>query len=158
MAPPLVSPAQVRGRFAGAAEPSLDDLVGRHRAELVGPAWWRGRLAGRALALTGMPGWWGKRFRRVAEDPTRLDGENLLARGDRLEPSFPMQARIAPSRLDGRPALVVRYPRPAPWTWRMVTDELRPGGDGVLAGLMFTAVGVPPGGLPFLLHRDDLAE
>lgn len=141
----------LRGEFRRAGAPALEQLDGRHRAEFVGPAWWRTSAPG-VVALLAMPRWWGKEFRPDTQADL-LVGENLLGRDGDLRPSFPMQAQVAPSRVDGRAALVVRYPRPAPWTWRQVTDELRPVGDDLLLGLTFSTVPVLTGGLPFLLHR-----
>jgi hypothetical protein len=100
-----------------------------------------------------MPGWWGKQFEPA--DATTLVGVNLLRRHGRLESSYPMRARIAPSRADGGPALVVSYPVPAPWPWRQVTDELRRLDAATLVGLTFSRLPVFAAGLPFLLHRDD---
>lgn len=142
---------EVRDLFAAAGEPTTDMLVGRHQARFVGPAWWRHLAVGLVAAL-GMPGWAGKEFWPTA-DPEVLDGRNLLLRRGTLVPSFPMRARVAPSRFDGRPALVVTYPVPAPWQWRQVTDELRPLTPGSLVGLTISSLPVMPGGLPFRLDR-----
>jgi hypothetical protein len=146
--------AGLREAFAAGGEVRLDLLEGLHAAEFVGPGWWR-RSGPVITRLGGMPAWWGKRFWASPTQPQVLDGQNLLRRDGGLVPSFPMQARVAPSRFDGRPALVVSYPRPAPWTWRQVTDELRPlpGLPGTLVGLTATSAPVLTGGLPFLLHR-----
>jgi hypothetical protein len=146
---------EVRGLFAAAGQPAVDMLVGRHRARFVGPGWWRHLGVGLVAAL-GMPGWVGKEFWPTA-DPDVLDGRNLLLRRGALVPSFPMRARVAPSRLDGRPALVVTYPVPAPWQWRQVTDELRALAPGSLVGLTVSSLPVMPRGLPFRLDREPAA-
>ena len=41
--------------------PAAEQLIGRWRAEFIGPWWLRGS-AGPSIALSGMPGWYGKRF------------------------------------------------------------------------------------------------
>jgi hypothetical protein len=146
--------ADLRAAFAEGGDVSLDLLVGLHRAAFVGPGWWR--YAGPAITrLGGMPSWWGKRFWSTTRSDV-LDGENVLERDGRMVPSHPMQAQVAASRFDGRPALVITYPRPAPWTWRQVTDELRPLADapGTLVGLTVTSAPVLRAGLPFLLRRE----
>jgi hypothetical protein len=154
---------QARAAFATAPPVALHDLVGVQRATFVGPGWWT--AAGPLLTrLGGMPGWWGKHFwwddysADGAGHSGRLAGENLLHRGGRLVPSFPMRAQVRPSRFDGRPALVVSYPAPAPWVWRQVTDELRPleSHPGVLVGLTLSSAPVLTAGLPFLLERVDV--
>lgn len=151
---PADSLARLRAAFAAGGPVRLDMLEGLHAAEFVGPGWWQ-RTAPLLTRLGGMPSWWGKRFWQVATQPQVLDGQNLLRRDGELVASFPMQARVAPSRFDGHPALVVSYPRPAPWAWRQVTDELRPlpGVPGTLVGLTATTAPVLTAGLPFLLHR-----
>jgi hypothetical protein len=138
--------------FREAPSPELGALVGRHQGEFAGPAWLRlpGPLTMRAI---GLPGWWGKEFRAPAREADELEGENLLRRGERLEPSIPMRARIAPSRVDGRPALVVSYPPDAPFPWRQAHDELRPLDDDTFLGLTFGIPLAPRGGTPFVLHR-----
>jgi hypothetical protein len=138
--------------FREAPEPELSALVGSHEAEFVGPAWLRlpGPLT---MRLTGMPGWCGKRFRAPADGGDSLEGENLLRRQGRIVGSIPMRAELAPSRVDGRPALVVSYPPDARRPWRDVNDELRPLDERTLLGLTFGIPGAPRGGSPFLLHR-----
>lgn len=144
--------AQVRDAFAAAPSPHLLLLVGRHRAEFVGDRWWQS-AGPRVAAVAGMPGWWGKQFEAPAGRQPVLEGHNLLMRAGELGRSYPMRARVAPSRTDGRPALVVSYPPPAPWQWRQVTDELRPLDEHTLVGLTFTTLPTFPAGLPFVLHR-----
>jgi hypothetical protein len=145
----------LRRAFRDAPSPELAALVGTHEAEFAG---WL-RLGGPlAMRLTGMPGWLGKAFRaRAGAD--MLEGENLLLRRGRLVESIPMTAKIAPSRVDGRPALVITYPPDARWPHRRVTDELRPLDECTLLGLSFGLPLAPRGGAPFVLHRrPDAAE
>jgi hypothetical protein len=142
--------------FREAPAPELGALVGRHEGEYAGPAWLR-LPSPLTMRLTRMPGWWGKAFRAPVAGADELEGENLLRRRGRLESSIPMRARIAPSRVDGRPALVVSYPPDAPFPWRRVNDELRPLDDRTLLGLTFGIPGAPRGGSPFVLHRREEA-
>lgn len=150
--PASASLRELRDAFTAAPVPSLDLLVGFRPAQFAGPRWLR--AAGRPLmTTTGMPGWVGKRFRRT-DDPAALVGENLVRRRGQaeLQASVPMRATIEPATLDGRAALVVRYPPGAPWPWRGVRDELRSLPDGRLIGLTYGIPGAPPKGTPFLLH------
>ena len=154
-APPAAASLRaLRRAFAAADAPTLDLLHGFRRAEFAGPFWLR--LAGPGtMAATGMPRWVGKRF-RPTDDPARLDGDNVLQRGAELVASIPMTASVEPATLDGRPALVVRYPERARWPWRRVRDELRPLPDGRLLGLTYGLPGTSPRGVPFILHPEEL--
>ncbi|MDP9270957.1 MAG: hypothetical protein M3O76_05100 [Actinomycetota bacterium] len=130
----------------------LTALVGEHDGEFAGP-WWLRSTGPITMWLTGMPGWCGKSFRPPTSGSDVIEGTNLVRRGDQLVASIPMNARIAPSRVDGRTALIVHYPKDARFPWRNVTDELRPLDDRTLLGLSFGIPGSPPGGAPFLLRR-----
>jgi len=168
----MSSMSALREAFRNAPEPTLDDLVGTHEGEFIGPLWLR--TAGPMMTRLGrMSGWCGKRF-APAEDgaaevgtaefgtaddgpagdgPAHLVGVNLVRSSGGVSDSVPIKAAIGPSRLDGRPALIVGYPVDAPFPWPGVTDELRPLGDGVLLGMTFGIPGSPPHGAPFLLRR-----
>jgi hypothetical protein len=136
--------------FREASAPELAALAGRHEARFAG---WL-RLGGPlAMRLTGMPGWWGKQFRVPAGGGDRLEGENVLHRRGRLVESIPMTAQIAPSRVDGRPVILIKYPSDARWPHSRVNDELRPLDEHTLLGLSFGLPLAPRGGAPFILHR-----
>lgn len=153
--PPFAPPGSIGGLrrlFRAGATPALADLVGRHEAQFVGP-WWLRLAAPPGVALLGLRAWFGKEFAAPDEDSTALAGVNLLRRGGALVPTLPMRARLVPSRVDGRPALVVSYPPGARWPWPRVVDELRPVADGTMVGLTFGPVVGLPGGAPFLLRR-----
>jgi hypothetical protein len=141
-------------RFRALPAPALDALVGTHEAVFVGPAALRA-VAPRAIALAGMPRWYGKRFGRGPDDRT-LAGVNLLRRADAggLEERHPMTATVAPSWLDDAPALVVSYGSGGPVPWRWVRDEFRCADAQTLLGL--TLVLSPRSRLlavPFALER-----
>jgi putative intracellular protease/amidase len=152
---PKGSARALQRMFREAAEPEPGALVGRHEARF--SSWLRvgGPLS---MSLTGMHGWWGKQFRPQAGGGDTLEGENLLRRRGRLVESIPMTARIAPSRVDGRLALVVKYPPDARWPHNRVRDELRPLDKHTLLGLSFGLPLAPRGGAPFILHRRDQAR
>lgn len=119
-------------RFRALGAPSLTALAGTHEAVFVGPAALR-RTAPRSIALAGMPAWYGKRF-----DADGARGVNLLrGRDDELEERNPMTAAIAPSWLDGAPAIVVSYAPDGPRPWRWVRDEFRVADPDTLLGLTF---------------------
>jgi hypothetical protein len=139
--------------FREAQEPTLGTLVGVHEGSFAGPAFVR-LPAPLFMALTGMLGWCGKEFDPPRSDPALLSGRNLVRQRGAVRRSIPMQAKVAPSRVDGRLALVLSYPPDARWPWRRTTDELRPLDDQTLLGLGFVDApllrGLP---LPFLLRR-----
>jgi hypothetical protein len=142
----------LREAYRSASEPTLDDLVGVHRGEYVGPLWLR--TVGPVITRLGrMPGWYGKRFAVSEQGGSTLVGVNLLRSGEQIVDSIPMIAAVGPSRVDGRPALIICYPVDAPFPWPRVTDELRPFGDGALLGMTFGIPGASPSGAPFLLRR-----
>lgn len=138
--------------FAEASEPTLDALIGAHDGAPAGPLWMRA-TGSLIMRFTGMPGWCGKEFQSPEPGAEVLRGHNRVRRHGRVEPSIPMTARVAPSRVDGRLAIVVSYPTDAQYPWRHVNDELRPIDDGTLLGLTWGIPGGPRGGAPFSLRR-----
>ncbi len=148
----LASLEQLRTAFRSAAQPTLADLGGAHEAQFIGPAWLRS-LGPVAVRLGRMPGWCGKRFTAHHGGDGVLAGVNRTRVHGVVRDSIPITARIGPSRVDGRPALLVTYPADARFPWPRVTDELRPFGTGTLLGLTFGIPLSPPRGAPFLLHR-----
>ncbi len=132
--------------------PAGDEPVGDHRAEFIGPRPLRG-AAPRAIALGGMPRWYGKRF---AGDGTAVNLLRASAAADApLLERLPMTVGIEPSWWDGQPAIVVSYGSAGPIPWRWVRDEFRALEAGILLGLTFA------GGrwsrhaaAPFLLIRE----
>ncbi len=80
----------MHAEYRAAGEPSLNLLVGTHRASRLGPFWMR-RPATLFLAATGMPGWWGKEFRSPeSPEATTLPGHNLREADGRVVPSLAM--------------------------------------------------------------------
>lgn len=143
---------ELQWRFREASEPQLEALVGRHKATFAGWLRFGGPFA---MRVTGMPGWWGKQFRASGRGGERLEGENLLRRGERLVESIPMTAEIASSRVNGRPTILIKYPPDARWPHNRVSDELRPLDEGTLLGLSFGLPLAPSGGAPFILRREN---
>jgi cholesterol oxidase len=139
--------------FRAAPEPILEELVGEHAAEFVGPRLLRS-VAPTGLRILGMPGWCGKRFDPDPGDGV-LHGANRARDGQAgvVVDSIPITARVAPSRLDGRAALAVTYPADARFPWPWVVDELRPFGSDALVGMTIWIRGVPRVTTPFLLRR-----
>jgi hypothetical protein len=146
------STGALREAFRSAPEPTVDHLVGEHAGEYVGPLWLR--TAGPLVMRLGrMPNWYGKRFALADDGTATLVGVNLLRSGEQIIDSVPMTAAIGPSRVDGRPALIIGYPVDAPFPWPRVTDELRPWDGAALIGVTFGIPGSLPGGTPFVLRR-----
>jgi hypothetical protein len=139
--------------FREAREPKLEAIVGAFEGSYAGPAIVR-LPAPLFMAITGMPGWFGKEFDPPGSDATVLSGRNLIRRHGSLDRSIPMRARVAPSRIEGRLALVLSYPSDARWPWRRTTDELRPLDDETLLGIGFVdAPVIRRLALPFVLRR-----
>ncbi len=133
--------------------PDDTDLRGSFRASFVGPALirWTARPT---LALTGLPGWYGKRFLDAR------NATNLLDRGGTLREHLAMEVTEVVSYVDGRPGRALTYPardgRPAPLPWRWVRDEMRRFDERTI--LAFTFVDRPLVrriGFPFLLVREE---
>ncbi|WP_199906895.1 hypothetical protein [Aeromicrobium chenweiae] len=143
----------LRRGWGSLADPRLTDLTGTFEASYVGAP--LRTIAPRGLAIVGLPRWFGKRFIASGIDPARLDGVNLLRSGGGLTETLPMTAALGPSLADGRPALLVTYPRDAPRPWRWVRDEFRPWDDHTLLGMTFVDLAglrrAP--GTPFVLSR-----
>jgi hypothetical protein len=77
--------------------------------------------------------WHGKSFEAISD--TEGWGWNRLAIGPVLA-AFPFRTYIAPSKIDGGPALAVDYDTPRnPWWQRGVLDELREVIPGVFLGI-----------------------
>ena len=132
--------------FESLEPPDLDTLVGTNRAEYVGPAWLR-RLAGPALGLTVLRGWWGKDF------PSPGHCDNLVSRGRTIERVLPVDVVQAVSLLDGKKSLTLAYSSGSPRPYRWVVDELRLTPSGSLLGMVVPARRwLPRFALPFMLH------
>jgi hypothetical protein len=145
------SSQELRRLFRTGGCPDLAQVTGRLKAELAGPALVR-IVAPIAFRLTGLEDWWGKDLMPVGESGA-LTGFNLAGpAGERT--TLALRAKQGPSRLDGRPAVIVSYPADAPWPWRRVADELRILPDGTVLGLTFGLPLTSPEGAPFLLRRE----
>lgn len=128
--------------------PVATGLLGSWRAEFVGP-WWLRCSAGPSIALSGMPGWHGKRFVDVRS------AVNLQRRGGQLRERLPMSYDTQPSWLDGQPCVAIGYGRQAPLPWRWVRDELRQLDEQHCLCLTFVDLpGLRRLGFPFLLVRE----
>lgn len=137
----------VRSIFMQLPPPDAPLAAGSFRAELTGPAWVR-LLAPAALSLLGFHGWAGKRIEADG------NGVNLARRGGRVVPFAPMRIRLETSRLDQRPAWVLRYPANARFPQPHMADEFRQLDQRTLLGLSFTDLpGLCGMALPFLLIR-----
>lgn len=138
----------LRQLYSTLAEPESAHLPGRWRASFVGPGWLRAS-APTAIALGGMPGWWGKQLAAGGQ------GFNLRRRGAELSPTLALVYGQAPSLVDGRACLAVRYPPGSPFPWTLVVDELRQLERGCLLGLTIVNRGLLKRlAFPFLLERE----
>ena len=120
---------------------------GDYDSALAGPLWLRS-IGPPGLALLGLPGWCGKRFLAAGE------GINLLKGRKGIRPALPFRWEHGPSAIDGREALLIRYPADARWPWPGVTDELRQWEPGLWLGMTYARKPSSLAGpLPFLLHH-----
>jgi len=128
--------------------PVVTALLGSWRAQFVGP-WWLRYSAAPSIALSGMPGWYGKRF---------VDAQaavNLQRRGKQLQERLPMRCSVQGSWLDGQPCVVLSYAQDARLPWRWVRDELRQLDEQHCLCLTFVDLpGLRRLGFPFLLVRE----
>ena len=120
---------------------------GAWRAVFIGP-WWLRLSAAPAIALSGMPGWFGKRFE------TPESAVNLLRSDQGLREVLSMRCEEQPSWYDARPCVALIYASNARLPWRWVRDELRQLDDD--HWLCMTYVDLPllrRLGSPFMLER-----
>ena len=120
-------------------------MKGFYHAEFTGPAWLR-TIAPPGLAIGGLGGWWGKEF---MGDGT---GMNIVMRGGQLRRILQVHLELGASSVDGKPAILIRYPKDSQFPWPRVIDELRSLDETSLLGLTIFEIGpfnkLP---LPFLL-------
>lgn len=136
-----------RRAFALLTAPSVASLTGDYRAEFVGPAWLR-RWAPPGLAVTPLAGWLGKAF------DDQGNGINLVRRRGVVQRVLPMRAAARPSRVDGRPGVILTYAPGSAFPFPYVMDELRCIDADTLLGLSFVTQPRLGGlALPFLLRR-----
>ena len=139
--------------FSSLPPPAPDMRRGFFRASFIGPAWLR--ATGRpSVAVSGLPGWQGKKFFN-ADDAT-----NVLKKNGALVEALAMRVTPGISRVDGRQGVALHYvPQngvPAPLPWRWVRDELRAVDANTLLGM--TVIDLPllrHLAFPFLLVRED---
>jgi hypothetical protein len=135
----------LRRAFESMEPPDPGTLTGTYRGEYVGPGWFR-RLAGPALGLTALRGWWGKDF-------SAGHCENLVSRGGTIERVLPVDVVRAVSLLDGKMGISLPYSPDSAWPYRWVVDELRQTPTGSLLGMVVPARRwLPRLALPFMLH------
>lgn len=144
--------AAFRTLFSGLDAPDPEALRGVYRAAFTGPGWLR-RLAGPALAVGGLGGWWGKVF-----EPGGA-GANLVSRQGQVIRTLPFLVVSRPSGLDGRPATAVCYTRSSPFPWPWMVDELRWLYPSCLLGMTFVDLTGRAGLLrraafPFVLYHE----
>jgi hypothetical protein len=120
--------------YARGKAPRLIDLEGTPRGRMlafVGPL-------GRGRAFEGL-----RRFAEARYFP--WDGKSFAAKDDRsggginrvrgVGDLFRFETRVGPSRVDGKPCLILDYDlRDNPWFIRKIHDELRQVGDGLFLG------------------------
>ena len=121
---------------------------GSFQACFIGP-WWLRVTAGPSIALSGLPGWWGKRF---------LDAETAInvlnATSGKVE-KLRMQCLERVSLVDGRQGIALHYGKGAMLPWRWIVDELRVLNESTL--LCMTVIDLPLLrylSFPFLLRRE----
>lgn len=140
--------SQIRQVFEGLEPAPAHMRVGFFQASFIGPIWLRA-TAGPSIALSGLPGWRGKRF---------LDAEtatNVLDRKGGVIEKLRMQCREGRSLIDGRPGVALHYGEDAALPWRWIVDELRVLNESTLLGM--TVINLPLLrclALPFLLRRE----
>lgn len=142
-----ISLTRVANLFRQLPTPTESLPRGDYRAEITGPLWLR-KTARPLLASIGFSNWYGK---RILDNSSAI---NLKDDAENRTEFLPMLLAIEPSRLDGKPAWVLRYPPSTHFPVRNMADEIRPLEGASLLGISYTELpGMGKIGLPFLLHR-----
>ncbi|MGH8492255.1 MAG: hypothetical protein ACRERR_03985 [Moraxellaceae bacterium] len=124
--------------FRSLPAPSSNMLHGFFRASFVGPFWYR--IGGfPSVHLAGLPHWQGKKFL------TPTTATNILFKDGSAIEALSMTVVEAPSLVDGKPGIALRYGSEAPIPWRWVRDELRAVDEKTLLGITIVE-------LPVLRH------
>ncbi len=136
-------------RLFSTLQPPPDDMrKGRYRGAFIGP-WWVRSTAPSFVAMTGLPGWQGKKF---------LNPDlavNVISKGGVVTEGPKMRWIRCVSQLDGKPGVALRYEADAPLPWRWITDELRLVDARTILGMSVADVpGLRAIGFPFLLVRE----
>ena len=139
--------SDIRALYKTLSPASIEDKQGTYQAQFIGPLWIR-VSAQPSLFLSGLPGWYGKRF-KDAKSAT-----NILIRGQTKTEKLDMQCADHDSLIDGLPTSALSYGAQGPIPWRWVIDEFRRYDDQTL--LCMTIIQLPilrhfP--FPFLLRR-----
>ena len=129
--------------------PLPSSLSGTYRGSFVGPGWLRA-LAGPALLISGLGGWWGKNFR---EDGAAV---NLVQKAGGIEERFPMQLVSTTSAIDGKLTLALNYAQNNPFPWPYIVDELRQLDAETLLGMTYVNRGsLVKLAFPFLIESEE---
>lgn len=139
--------AEIKSIYQKLKPAPMEMRQGIYQAQFIGP-WWITKSAGPSLSLSGLAGWYGKRFIQ-SDKATNL----LMNRGEKSE-KLEMRCADVVSLIDGAPTVALSYGEKAPMPWRWVIDELRTYDDQTL--LCMTIVQLPilrhfP--FPFILCR-----
>jgi hypothetical protein len=138
-------------RFGELPVPDPHEWVGRHRGEIVGPAWVRAS-AGPSNLINGITGWVGK------EIDSDLNGSNLVRRGGnvvRVAP-FTLETRMSP--VDGKRVPAIVYSAENRFPVNRVIDEFRVLDEVCLLCLTYYELPLMRAfRFPFLLHKDPVA-
>jgi len=139
--------AQIRHQFASLPLPGRDFCQGFFAVRFIGPFWLR-HAARPSIALSGMPGWQGKRFLT----PDRAI--NVLTDRDGQRERLIMRCEETASLVDGRPTLAFMYGSDAPRPWRWIRDEFRVLDSRTLLAMTIIDLPLLRGmSFPFLLER-----
>jgi hypothetical protein len=139
---------ELKTLFSTLPAPDATMRHGFFRASFVGPLWIR-KLGRPSLAVSGLPGWQGKRF--LSADTAT----NILKKRDAAVQALSMTVVEGISQVDGKSGVALYYGADAPMPWRWVRDELRAVNEHTLLGI--TVINLPiirHFGFPFLLKRE----
>lgn len=140
--------AELKAFFNTLPAPDAAMRHGFFRASFIGPLWIR-KLGRPSVAISGLPGWQGKRF-LSADNAT-----NILKKRDATVQALSMTVVAGISQVDGKSGVALHYGADAPMPWRWVRDELRTVNEHTLLGI--TVVNLPiirHFAFPFLLERE----
>jgi hypothetical protein len=138
----------LKALFSTLPPPDASLRRGFFRASFIGPAWLRA-TSGPSIAVSGLPGWQGKRFL----SPDRAT--NVLKRKSDLVEALSMTVVSGASLVDGKEGVALVYGPEAPFPWRWVRDELRAVDERTLLGMTVVDAGLLRRlAFPFLLERE----